>query len=164
MTPPFVAQESRAKLALGLLGCLAFVATSAFLWTLPDPEANTIAVAAGGLFGFFGIAIAARLFKPRRDTLVLDDTGFFDRRVSPDHIAWSDIISAQTIQIQRSRFISLELDRPERFTRSRLARLNKSTGFNDLNIGLGFLDHKPAEIETEFYARLNAYLTATGGP
>ena len=112
--------------------------------------------------------MAIRLFKPRRDTLVLDDTGFVDRRIcqdriawadiGPDSIAWADILSDQTIEIQRSRFISLERDRPVRFARSRLARVNKSAGFNDLTIGLGFLDRKPAEIETEFYARLNAHL------
>lgn len=71
---------------------------------------------------------------------MIDDAGLLDCRVCPERIPWADVRTAQTIEIQRSCFISREIGSPGRFRRSGLARSNKSAGPADLKIGLGFLD------------------------
>jgi len=141
----------RARL-LGLLaGALGFVVVAAaeiVVGFRVDILRNPILVLVGAVgilfFGACAVAIGKEVFD-RRPTLVLDETGLFDRRMKTPVIPWTSILDARVVQIKRTKFISLTLiDEEERLRnlppfQRKLAAMNQGLGFGRFNVNLSAL-------------------------
>ena len=95
---PVVVRQSRAKLALGLLGCLLFLAMAVFLWSRGVPRGmwGAVAVYFGiPVFGFFALVYLVSLVNP--GTLTLSSQGLEAKQVFGTlRLAWPQIADAQT--------------------------------------------------------------------
>jgi hypothetical protein len=126
-------------LGLFVLGAV-MVAASWFCTTVPVLEAPLWGWIGVVFFGGCMVIMAARLFM-RGPIVVLDQVGILDRRVSPDVILWSDILSVRIVTLRNQRWLGVEMKDPASF-RSRLpkasrwlARANEHMGFNAFNVG-----------------------------
>jgi hypothetical protein len=133
----FVAKPSRARIALIILGALAFVAIG--LWMIgafgAPPESSRkspIFIAVIGwvsilFFGFCGLAGIRMLF----DTDVqvrINASGLYWKRWSDQTILWSDITDIGVWEHQRQKSIIVNLRDPDRYRSSRL--MGKLSGAN----------------------------------
>jgi hypothetical protein len=129
------------KALLLLVACLSFVAIG--IWMLSDPETERFW--AWCCIGFFGLGVPVSLFNmfDRRPQIILDEAGVFDRTTFKNVISWDVIQDAYLLDINRTKFICLIVDKQfepsrkkGRFMRG-FTRMGKSlTGAQELNINL----------------------------
>jgi hypothetical protein len=138
---------SKAKLAVMLLGALAFVAIGFwFLLVPPDIDnsywGNPTRIAIAGyasiiFFGLCGVVIIRKLLDTKPG-LVIDDRGIIDNSsgLSAGYILWSDVENISVVEIQKQRLLMLEVKNPQDYI-SRQGNLLKRKGMeiNDKMFG-----------------------------
>jgi hypothetical protein len=97
--------------------------------------------------GFFGLGYPVGFFHllDRRPQIIINELGIFDRTTNQDTINWEIIKDAYLVDVHGQKFICLIVD--ENFEPSKkkglphrtMAGLNKTLGFQELNISLGQL-------------------------
>ncbi|MDP9912316.1 hypothetical protein J2W27_004442 [Variovorax boronicumulans] len=113
-----VVYPSRLRMALMLLGALAFVAGGVWLLMHPFRETRVagwvVAWASILFFGAAGLFALTRLFS-RKPALTIDHTGIVDNAsgLAAGFIPWSDVVDAQVFEFQRQRFLGLSLRNPQ---------------------------------------------------
>jgi hypothetical protein len=126
-----------------ILLCSIFVALGIWLLTTAD----TPRWIAWLNIGFFGLGYPVGFFHllDRRPQIIINELGIFDRTTNQDVINWEIIQDAYLVDVHGQKFICLIVD--ENFEPSRkkgrahrtMAGLNKTLGFQELNISLGQL-------------------------
>ena len=133
-----------------MLLCSVFVVPSVLLLTLGGDKSWQLWLGAG----FFGLGYPVGIFQllDRRPQIIVNEVGIFDRTAHHDFINWELIEDAYLVEMHRQPFICLVVD--EAFAPSRtkgklrrgLAELNKSLGFQELNISLGAVSTNPVRL------------------
>lgn len=150
---PFVARPSHWRLALMLVGALAFVAAG--LWMIglfgdpPSPRRTWVGWIAAPLFGLFAIYGAVRLFDGS-DQIVIDERGFTFRLWSDEHIPWSAVRAIDEVRIHKQIMFGIHLHdssgHPPTRLVGKMAGLNRGLGFADLSLTVAGTDRKPDEL------------------
>ncbi|MDW5313512.1 STM3941 family protein [Rhizobium sp. PL01] len=158
MTPTaIVVHRSRRKMALLLLGAVAFVALGAFMMKVSYDEQG--AGAFGVFIGlvsilFFGLCAVVGLIRifDRRPAIEFSGEGLLARDVSAEPIAWQDILAARMVTYRRQPIIELMLSpsaeqslpftRTVRFTRA----ANSGLGFHGVCLSGAGLDIPATQI------------------
>jgi hypothetical protein len=95
-------------------------------------------------FGLGTVPILSWLFRSG-PTVVIDDTGVFDRRWGVGRIAWEDIASVSITQVRRQRFISLWLRNQNEYLGristmgASLSRMSEKIGFSPFSMNFSGL-------------------------
>jgi len=152
MTTELKIYKSPRKAVQLLLGCSLFVALGLFLLKQPD----TPKLVAWLAVSFFGLGLPVGLFQllDRRPQIIVNELGIFDRTTHRDFINWEIIQNVYLVEVHEQPFICLIVD--ETFEPSRkkgwfgrgLAHLNKSMGFQELNISLGSVNVNTERLAT----------------
>lgn len=133
-----------------LLLCSIFVVPSVLLLTWGGDKSWQLWVGAG----FFGLGYPLGIFQlfDRRPLIIVNEVGIFDRSAHYDFINWELIEDAYLVKMRQQCFICLVIN--EAFEPSRkqgkfkrgVAELNKSLGFQELNISLGSVSTNPERL------------------
>lgn len=167
---------SRGPLLLAFLGSGIFVVLGLALVTGVIGGAPTEFDRIGGqvigalcilFFGGISVLAVVTIIRTGPGTVVsVTDEGFFDRRIGPEPIPWSEIRgvkmrSGPTLPSLFLRFLELDVVEPDRFRRgspgalTRLVdRLNRVYGFKPLVVSAAVLDHGIEEIEAAIRSHL----------
>lgn len=94
---------------------------------------------------FFGLGYPVGLFHlfDRRPQIVINELGIWDRTTKQDAINWEIIQNAYLTDVHGQKFICLQVDESYEPSNKKgkwyknFARLNKSLGFQELNLSLG---------------------------
>ena len=114
---------SKGRLTLLLLGCVAFVAGSIWIWSIADLQTRynplymkCVAVASVSFFGLCGIYGCIKVFDGRPG-LIIDDQGIVDNSnaVSAGRIFWDEIIGLRVSEIAGQRFLTIEVTDPQKY-------------------------------------------------
>jgi len=145
----FTAHNSRWRLALMFVGCIAFVAAGLWMGGALGDAPSSRRYGGGVIFGvgwfsvlFFGlcaVAVAKRYFD-RRSQLKIGPCGVFWRPWSDCTIPWSEIADVTVWKHQRQKAIVLHLTDPVRFPARGLTRkfggANRYLTGGDISISL----------------------------
>ena len=161
---------SRTKIVLLLLGAVAFVLLSAWLWTIADHQTrhNPFYVKGAAIAGasFFGLCAGfafIKLFDPKPG-LIIDAEGIVDNSsgVSAGRIPWREIRGFRVTTVQKQRFITFEVEDPLKyvdrgnFLRRKLNRANLKYFGSPVQISANALQIKFDELLSviaQFYER-----------
>lgn len=145
---------SRRKLANGLAGAVAFVATTLAVtlfaiaaglpvWAVAPPMA-LIAV-------FFGIAAVtyARRFSGTEPVLTIDDNGVYDRRLGPRPVPWEAVTRLETVRVWGHDVLELKVSEPQRYLAPPATVTRILTPIHRL-MGLSPLLVSPGDLEASF--------------
>lgn len=114
---------SRKKLILGVVGSAAFIAISAWLWSIAETQQrhsplSVKVVAASGLtiFGVFGAYCCIKLFD-RKSGLIIDSMGLIDNSsaIAAGRIEWHEITGIRETAIMGQRFLTIDVVDAEKF-------------------------------------------------
>ncbi len=168
---------SRSKIVFLVLGSIAFVALSLWIWTIPEGEGpfssgfRKIASVAGILFasicGFYG---CVKIFD-RNPGLLIDDDGIVDNSsaVAAGRIHWHEVIGIRENEIFGQRFLTIEVDDPERFLnrggtlKAKLNSANADLTGSPINISANSLDIDFDELMAILFQALVSYHGAEKG-
>jgi len=95
-------------------------------------------------FGMCMLPILSQLFRSG-PTVVIDDTGVFDRRWGVGRIAWQDIASVSITKVRSRRFISLWLRNEKEYLgrvssmRAALSRMSENVGYSPFSMNFSGL-------------------------
>lgn len=111
---------------------------------------------------FFGFGVLTFLWQifDTRPRVVIDQIGVFDRTLGVGIIEWQDIEHAYLNSIMKNDFISLVLKNPEKYLqktskpKAKLARYNKTLGFETININLSGVNIDSKEVFDIFIKQL----------
>jgi hypothetical protein len=118
-----VIRLSKSKLVLLILGAVAFVGASVWIWSISEIQTRfdplfvkAIAVAGVSFFGLCAIYGCFKVFD-FRPGLIIDDQGIVDNSsaVAAGRILWHEVIGLKVSEIARQRFITIEVVDPKRF-------------------------------------------------
>lgn len=116
---------SKTKVALLIVGAVAFMAGSIWIWSIADTQArfNPLllkAVAVAGVF-FFGLCAIYGCIKAfdARPGLIIDSEGIVDNSsaVAAGRILWHEVVGLKVSEMAGQRFITIEVVDPEKFTK-----------------------------------------------
>jgi hypothetical protein len=114
---------SKGKLALLLLGSIAFVAGSIWIWSIADSQTRYnplymkgVAIAGVSFFGLCGIYGCIKVFDGRPG-LIVDDQGIVDNSsaVSAGRVPWEEIIGLRISEIAGQRILVIEVTDPQKY-------------------------------------------------
>jgi hypothetical protein len=114
---------SKGKVALLLLGAVAFVAGSIWIWSIADGQTRynpfymkAVAIAGVSFFGVCAIYGCFKVFDTRPGS-VIDKQGIVDNSsaVAAGRILWDDVVALNVSEIAGQRFITIVVVEPERF-------------------------------------------------
>jgi len=114
---------SKGKTFLLLLGAVAFVLASIWLWSIADVQTRynplyAKAVAAAGAF-FFGLCAIYGGFKifDNRPGLIIDESGIVDNSsaVAAGRIPWDDVVALNVSEIAGQRFVTVVVVEPQKY-------------------------------------------------
>jgi hypothetical protein len=166
----FVAETSKTRVALMMLGSIAFVAAGAWMVThFPDDLARLpfgilipvpwLGWAAIVFFGLAGVAWSRQFFSGG-PVIEMSPEGLYYRRWSETTIPWDAFDRAAIGEIQRQRMLTLWLrdpaDYPSTTLQGRTAGANKAMGFGDICLSAIGLDRSFDEIVAAFEANAGA--------
>jgi hypothetical protein len=149
----FVARPSRARIALLILGSVAFVAIG--LWMIgtfgPPPESHRYSPEMTTFFGwaailFFGLCaiVLCRMLFDTEAQVRINASGLYWKRWSRETIPWSEITQVGVWEFKRQKSIILNLRDPGRFRSStlmgKLASANKAMTGGDIAVTLAGTD------------------------
>lgn len=150
--PLLIAKNSIGKYVFYGLLSLIFVAGGIFiLFVGKDLKATLIGWSCIIFFGF-GLLIFLRQIFDTRPRIVINQIGIFDRTLDVGVIEWRDIEHAYLNSIFGNDFISLVLRDTDKYLqrtskpKAKLARYNKTLGFETINLNLSGVNIKSAEI------------------
>ncbi|HEV2817065.1 MAG TPA: STM3941 family protein [Allosphingosinicella sp.] len=153
MADRFVARDSAWRLALLLLGAVAFVALGLWIGGLfgpsPKPGMEWLGWLAAFFFALAPFRLVPRLLD-RSDQMIVDRNGIFWRQWSEATIPWSAIRFFSQRSIRGQHFVCLHLKDPAMFPRSGsgawLAALNRRLDFGDVALTVIGTDRSHAEL------------------
>ena len=134
---------SKGKLLLLLMGAIAFVALSYWLYGVTEEiggwaffEVKTYAVAGMAFFGLCAIVAVIKLCD-RRPGLVIDDAGLIDNSsgLSAGRIPWSDIKGFTVNTIEKQRILAIEVHDPGKYVRQAHPLKRPVVELNDKHYG-----------------------------
>lgn len=142
-----IIKVSKRKLALNLLGSIAFVLIGIWLLTFQPETANPVlnnpvvkygaAIICIAFFGTIGIFLAKRL-ADNRPAFVIDESGITDNSsaIAAGFIPWGDITLFPITERAKKIFILIMVNNPEHYLEKRKGFLiRKSMDFNYKNYG-----------------------------
>ncbi len=151
--PEFVAKPSKVRIALLLLGALAFVTAGlnmiGVFGTPPDSHRYSPALIkfvgwASILFFGAAVPISIRMFFDTQDQLRFDAHGIYWKRWSAQTIPWSEITDIGVWEFKRQKSIILNLRDPARFPSTtmmgKLASANRALTGGDIALTLAGTD------------------------
>ena len=147
----FVANVSRGRIALLLLGAIAFIAIGIFMvrGANRDPESALIGWASILFFGLCGVVIAGQLFRSGVD-IQIDARGILWRRWSDETIPWAAITSLYPDSAGRQPFLCLTLFDPDAYRSTHImgkfASINRYMQFGDISITIMGTDRSFGEL------------------
>jgi hypothetical protein len=169
--PEVVIPLSKTKVALLLLGALAFVGASVWIWSVADAQplfnplyARGVALAGASFFGLCFVYGCIKLFD-RRPGLIIDAEGLVDNSsgLAVGRIPWADIIGIRITEISGQRLLTIEVVNPRKyverggiFTRMLNAANVKLTG-SPINISSNSLRLKFDELVQILTGALETY-------
>jgi len=110
---------SKGKVVLGLLGAVAFVAVSVWIWSIADDQTEhsplimkAVAIAGSSFFGLCALYGCFKLFDTRPG-LIIDDQGIVDNSsaVAAGRILWGEVV---TLNVSKN-FITIVVVDPQKF-------------------------------------------------
>lgn len=126
-TEQYVIMLSRKKIVLLLLGAAAFVAVSAWMFTLDDATIRRemrrspvfvrgVGVVGMAFFGLCGVFAVKKLFD-KKPGLVLNSSGIIDNSsaVAAGFIPWSEILGVEVFEMFRQKILVIKVTRPEAY-------------------------------------------------
>ena len=150
--PLLIVKNSIGKYLLYGLLSLVFVAGGIFILSVgKDLKATLIGWSCIIFFGF-GLLVFLRQILDTRPRIVIDENGIFDRTLGVGVIEWQDIQHAYLNSIFGNDFISLVLHDNEKYLqriskgKAKLAKYNRTLGFETINLNLSGANVKPKEI------------------
>jgi hypothetical protein len=114
---------SKSKVALLLLGSVAFVGTGIWIWSIAETQSRFdpllmkgVALACVSFFGLCGIYGCIKFFD-RRPGLIIDTEGIVDNSsaVSVGRILWGDVVGLKVSSISGQRFLTIEVVDPQKY-------------------------------------------------
>jgi hypothetical protein len=146
---PIVLRPARPRAVFNLIVSLLFVASGIFVLLSGRPNSTFMGWMCILFFGACA-AIFVRQNLDARPRLVLDDQGILDRTLKIGVIRWEDVLGAEVVGASPGHaFLALRLRDATRYTarlgpvHRRLAELNESIGYAQLNVNLVSLDVDP---------------------
>jgi hypothetical protein len=127
-----VIYPGRGKLLLLVLGCVAAILISGFIWTNGEETVYRIAGLAGVVFcGCASIYFLLRLTRPK-PSLLINESGMVDNAsaLSGGFVRWDEIESISISLVGRQQFLAVNLKDPQEFlsrqpsTKAALMRMN----------------------------------------
>lgn len=124
-TTQVVVPLSKSKRGLLLLGSIAFVVGSLWIWSLADSQnrfspiyLKVVAVAGLAFFGLCGVHGCFKLFD-MRPGLIIDSGGIVDNSsaVAAGRILWEEITGFSVSEIAGQRFLTVAVSNPQKFVR-----------------------------------------------
>jgi len=153
MPEVFEARPKKSRLILYILGCIAFIAASAWILFAPgalehsrrSPEVVTVAGWAGLVFFTICLVAWGRMFLSSGPQIRIDQRGLVWQRWSPEPIPFTAIADSWTAKVGSSAMLCLRLHDPARYSpRNPLLRMlagaNKTMGTGDVAIPTNGLD------------------------
>lgn len=136
MNEPIEIPISKTKLAILVVGALAFIIAGLFVALEPSDfvsrifsNEKLIRIAGIASVGFFGICFfwILRKFFDDKIGLRIDETGIIDNSsgVSIGLIEWDDIIGVGTYQVSSTKFVVLNTDQPKKYIEKASNKLMK---------------------------------------
>jgi len=147
----FVANVSRRRTALLVLGAVVFVAIGFLMLRAPGHDIFRLLSgwAAILFFGLCGLIGLSQLFRSGPD-IRIDERGIWWRRWSDQRIPWSAITAFYTASVGRTSFLCLKLADRDAYPSTRVlgkfAGLNRASGFGDIAVGVTGTDRSFAEL------------------
>lgn len=143
----FVARRSPGRMALMILGAIAFVVLGAWLvgWFGEPPTSRRFGSQAIYWIGwltiaFFGLTalLGGKMLLNIRDVLVIDEHGLKWRNWSDDHIPWNAVARVEERDQMGQTMFCIHLHDPERYPSTtllgRVSGLNSAIGFAAITI------------------------------
>jgi hypothetical protein len=121
--PTVIIRLSKRKVGLLLLGAVAFVAGSIWIWYIADSQSRYdplymkgVAVAGASFFGLCGVYGCYKLFDTRPG-LIIDDGGIVDNSsaVAAGRIPWNEVSGLKISEIAGQRFLVIEVINPQKY-------------------------------------------------
>lgn len=122
-TDSVVIPLSRSKLVLVMIGAIAFVAVSAWMWVAASQQTDAssqliqvLAVVGGLFFGACALYAVVKCFD-RRPGLILDPQGIVDHSsaLAVGLIPWHEILEVQVVRVMNQKFLSILVSDPEKY-------------------------------------------------
>lgn len=163
---------SKGKIALHLLGAVAFVALSLWIWSTADAQTryNPLSMKAAAIAGvsFFGLCAIYGCFKvfDTRPGLIIDEQGIVDNSSAVSaqvKILWNEVVALKVSEIAGQRFITVIVAEPQRFAgrgnflRRMLNAANTKLTGSPINISSNSLGLKFDEIVNVLMAALEKH-------
>jgi hypothetical protein len=126
-TTEVVIPLSKGKVALLLLGAVAFVVGSIWIWSIADGQTRynplymkAVAIAGVSFFGLCAMYGCVKVFDTRPG-LIIDDQGVVDNSsaVAAGRILWNEVVALNVSEIAGQRFITIVVTDPQRFVERR---------------------------------------------
>lgn len=130
---------SKGKLLLMLLGCIAFVVISVWMFNSAETQeeyAPALLKGVGGIgfafFGVIGVLMVKKLFD-KKPGLTINDKGIIENTngISIQMVEWKDITNIEGIKVSGQKLIVVKVKKPEKYVdkasnnaQKRLLRLN----------------------------------------
>ena len=135
----FVANVSRRRTALLVLGAIGFVVAGVFM--LRDPEGGLTLMVFGWaailFFGLCGLIGIRQLFRSGPD-IRIDEQGIWWRRWSDQVVPWEAIVALYPAGVGRTAFLCLKLVDPAAYPSThvmgKFAGINRASGFGDISV------------------------------
>jgi hypothetical protein len=126
--PELIIRQSKTKLTFIILGSIAFVVGSIWMWLIADGQTRHsplflkgVAIVGACFFSLCFVFGCVKLFDGRPG-LIVDDEGIVDNSSAVSagkRILWDDVIGLRVTEVAKQRFVTIDLFEPEKYVKQR---------------------------------------------